>query len=308
MVDTTARARTQAADLPRLITPAELPNWVSGRMLGDSAGHGWNGVTQRTYDFHGQDVILPPIDSFKIVQYLNGTTPMDREIGGRWTRTECGPGKFSLLSRATTTQWNWTENLIVSHAYLSEDLMLRVAFDMTGGARTRVELHDVLQAVDPVVSFIMDQLRREVGSQSAGGALYAESLSVQLAVHLLRNYASFGAPRTQMPVGLSQRQINQLKAYIDAHLADSISMDDMARVLDMGVWTFMRHAKRALGKSACALVQEHRVDRARMLLVNRPAMQIKEIAAACGFSDQAHMTRAFRTQFALTPGQYRQRA
>ena len=305
-VDTIATMKSRAANLPSLITPAELPNWVSGEMLGDSAGRDWHGVTQRTYNFHGQDVILPPIDSFKIVQYVNGTTPMDREIGGRWTRTECGPGKFSLLSRATATQWNWTEALIVSHAYLSDDLMRRVALDVTDGASALVELHDVLQAVDPAVTFIMDQLRQEASSVSPAGPLYAESLSIQLAVHLLRNYASFSTPTVRSSVGLSQRQISQLENYVEAHLTDPISMNDMARVLGMGVWTFMRRAKLALGKSAFVMVQERRVDRARRLLAGNRAMAIKEIAVACGFSDQAHLTRAFRAQLAVTPGQYRQ--
>lgn len=303
-IDTTAKGR--AANLPSLITPAELPNWVSGEILGDSAERGWNSVKQRTYNFHGQDVSLPPMDSFKVVQYVSGTTAMDREIGGRWTRAECGPGKFSLLSRATATQWNWRETLIVSHTYLSDDLMRRVALDVTGGAKALVELHDVLQAVDPAVTFIMDQLRREATCESPAGPLYAESLSVQLAVHLLRNYASFSTSRDRAPVGLSQRQINELENYVEAHLSDPISMETMARILNMGVWTFMRRAKAALGKSAFAMVQERRVDRARMLLTGNRAMPIKEIAANCGFSDQAHLTRAFRARLSVTPAQYRQ--
>jgi AraC family transcriptional regulator len=298
--------QNKASEHPGVISPDQLTNWVSGEMLSDSTARGWKGMTQRTYNFRGQDVDLPPLDSFKIVQYIKGTTPMDRKIDGRWTRTECGPGHFSLLSRATETQWNWTAGLIVSHVYLSDDLMRRVALDVQGKADAPVELHDVLQAADPVISFLMDQIRNEAKSECPAGPLYAESLSIQLAVHLLRKYASFAAPSQRLKAGLSQRQLNLLEEYIAAHLQDPITLNDLARLLDIGIWTFIRRVKLALGNSACTLIQERRIERARTLLASCPSMPIKEVAAACGFSDQAHLTRAFRARLDVTPAKYRQ--
>ena len=61
---------------------------------------GWKGIAQRTYRYVGQDVEIPPMDTFMIVQYQHGETPMDRQVDGRWTRTRCRPGDFSLLSRS----------------------------------------------------------------------------------------------------------------------------------------------------------------------------------------------------------------
>lgn len=297
--------RAGLRDQPSLITADEIPDWVSGTVLSDSKPRGWRGVKQRTYEFHGQDVELPPMDCFKIVQYLKGTTPMDRQIEGRWTRTECGPGQFSLLSRGTRTQWNWTEDLIVSHVYLSDNLMRRVAADFRG-EDAQVNLHDVLRAADPVVTYLMNQITAEAKWDTPGGALYAESLAVQLAVHLLRNYASCVLAVRPVQNALTQRQLWILEDYIAAHLHDQISLKDMARVLDIGISTFHRRVKRTLGKSACKLVLERRVERARALLAGRISMPIKQVASACGFSDQAHLTRTFRAALAVTPAQYRQ--
>ncbi|MFA5967626.1 MAG: helix-turn-helix transcriptional regulator [Sphingomonas sp.] len=78
----------------------------------------------------------------------------------------------------------------------------------------------------------------------------------------------------------------------------------MASVLGMGVWTFNRHLNQTIGKSAYAFVLERRMARASALLRDR-SLPMKEIAAACGFSDQAHMTRMFRAKLGVTPGQYR---
>ena len=47
-----------------------------------------------------------------------------------------------------------------------------------------------------------------------------------------------------------------------------------------------------------------RVERAAGLLANT-RQSLADIALACGFSDQPHMTRAFKAQFGVTPGVWR---
>ncbi|MDT1062613.1 helix-turn-helix transcriptional regulator [Paracoccus sp. CPCC 101403] len=52
-----------------------------------------------------------------------------------------------------------------------------------------------------------------------------------------------------------------------------------------------------------AWITERRVGRARHLL--RGAMPIAQVAFACGFSSQSHLTRAFRKLAGRTPAEYR---
>jgi AraC family transcriptional regulator len=185
-----------------LISSEQLADWVPGSVLADSTGKGWKGIGQRTYRYVGQDVQIPPMDSFMLVQYVSGTSPMDREFDGRWTRTECRPGHFSLLSRSMASHWNWTKGLTVSHVYLDNDLMRRIAQDMTGKVVNQVCLHDVLQGVDPAVSALLHEITDEAKAECASGSLYAEALSIQLAVHLLRKYSSCDHPAPGVRSGL----------------------------------------------------------------------------------------------------------
>jgi AraC family transcriptional regulator len=289
---------------PGLISVAELPIWVPGEILSASDALGWKDVAQRTYRYRGQDVEIPPMACFMLVHYRHGETPMDRQFDGRWTRTICDPGHFSLLSRSADSHWHWTEDIEVSHVYLTDELMCRVASDMLGKTVAEVQLHDVLRGFDPIVGHIAGEVTREAMQQGIGGPLYAEALSVQLAVHLLRAYAtcSFKAPGDACR--LSDREIHRLEDYVDAHLHHAITLEDMAQALGMGVWTLNRHLRRTLNASAYAFVVERRIQRARHLL-RVGDLSLKEIAAAAGFSDQAHMTRMFRAKLGLTPGQYR---
>ena len=74
----------------------------------------------------------------------------------------------------------------------------------------------------------------------------------------------------------------------------------------MGVWTLNRYMRQSLGLSAYGFVVERRLGRARNLL-GAQGLALKEVAAAAGFSDQAHMTRMFRARLGVTPGEYRSR-
>ena len=109
--------------MPSLITPRELTKWVPGKVLSASDALGWKDVGQRTYRYVGQDVAVRGIDHFTIVRYCVGATRMERRFDGRWTRTHCAPGDLSLLTRSQGSHWHWTEDIDVSHVYLSEQAL-----------------------------------------------------------------------------------------------------------------------------------------------------------------------------------------
>ncbi|WP_290687575.1 MULTISPECIES: helix-turn-helix domain-containing protein [unclassified Haematobacter] len=287
-----------------LIHADELPVWVPGETVVESRGLGWKGVAQRSFLYKGQDVLIPPMDDFMIVQYRQGLTPMDREFDGRWTRTQCGPGDFSLLSRAMQSQWNWTEGLHVAHVYLSNDLMARVARDICDGEIGVICLHDVLQGNDPVIGHVVDQLTQEAAESGEGGPLYAEALSIQLAVHLLRHYASITQKPCKQRHAFSESEMRRLDEYINSELATGLTLERLAENLGLGVWALNLRLRQTVGKSTYAYVQEKRVSQASDLLC-KSDLPIKAVATACGFSDQAHMTRTLRKALGTTPAQLR---
>jgi AraC family transcriptional regulator len=286
------------------ISPSELPRWVPGRVLCASDALGWRDVAVRSYGYSGLDVEVPPLDHYVLVRYRDGSTHMCRRFDGRWSEADCTPGVVSLLSRTQASHWRWRDAIEVSHVYLSEAIVLRVAQDMRQSEAAQVQLHDRLRVEDPVLTGLVDALVRETVQQGPGGAMLAEALALQLSVHLLRDHAQFDSGKAPGASVLATARLRRVREYIDAHLHEALSINELAGVAGLGVCTFCRHFRSICGVAPHTFVMQQRLARAQRLLVHGDAA-IKQVAATCGFADQAHLTRLLRAQLGTTPAQLR---
>lgn len=288
-----------------VISPEQLPIWVPGTVLRSSEGLGWREIGLRTYQYKSQEVEVPPLDTFMVVNYVRGETPLDRRVDGPWNRVRCRIGHFSLLSRCVASDWHWTEPINVTHVYLSGSLLARVATEIQKQEVSRVDLHDILDGLDPVVTHLSNLIAQEADHSAIGGLLYVEALSLQMVIHLLRNYSTCTFKSTSdLEFILPRKSLALVKDFVDAHLHEPITIEQMSNLLGIGPWTLNRVLRRAGGCSAYAFVVGRRIDRAKHLLRNE-RLALKEVAALCGFSDQAHMTRMFKSKLGITPRQYR---
>lgn len=290
--------------MPPLITPAELPKWVPGRVLAQSDDLGWNGVALRSYRYTGLDVEVPGLSDFIVVAYRRGATPMQRRFDGAWTCTECEPGDVSLLTRSQHSHWYWTEDIDVHHVYLSDTLVSNVAREVLQRDVTEVRLHDVLKMRDPIVSAAVDAIAREAREQAPGSGLYVEAVATQLCVHLLRRYASIAVRELSAKGGLSVEQRRRVAEHIETRLHEALTLESLSEVAGLGVWSFARRFRASFGQAPHAYVMDRRVERARSLLV-RGQLPLKQVASVCGFADQSHMTRALRARLDTTPAALR---
>jgi AraC family transcriptional regulator len=290
-----------------LIPFEDLPDWVPGRVLLASDGQNWKNVALRSYHYHGQDVVVPAMRDFMLVSYKTGTTPMRRRFDGRWKRETLGPGATSLLTRAQRAYWNWHEPIDVTHVYLSSALVAEVASEVMDCAVSEVTLHDVLRTDDPVMAAAAEAIAQEARTQGLGGALYVDTVARGLIIHLLRRYASVRLQRSDRSGGLSSAQERRIAEFIEANLNAALDLKTMADALEMAPCLFARRFRRSFGQPPYAFVKSRRLEHARKLLATTE-LPIKAIAADCGFSDQAHLTRMFSAQFGETPAVFRRKA
>ncbi len=290
--------------MSELITPDELPRWVPGEVTMDSAPLGWDGVRIRGYRYNPSDVPIPGLQDYVIVVYQGGATPMNRRCTGDWCSEWVAPGNMSLLTRAAQSHWRWSDAIEVTHLYLSAGAVAEVAAQVYERRVRDVELFDVLRTNDPVLSGIATFLARESREGDLGGRLYVDSLKNQACVHMLRRYANVSFREPSSYGGLSGAQCRLLIQFVEENLDRNISLADMADVVQLSIFHFIRKFRTAFDCPPHTYVMRRRIEHAKRQLARRD-IPLKVVAADCGFSDQSHMTRVFRRLLATTPAEYR---
>jgi AraC-like DNA-binding protein len=92
--------------------------------------------------------------------------------------------------------------------------------------------------------------------------------------------------------------------HIGTHYGQSLTMDDFAKLADLSPRTIERHFDQTFKTSPLRYLNTVRLRAARHLLLTTDDA-VSDIAAACGFCDQSHMTALFTQNFGTTPRRYR---
>ena len=221
---------------------------MPGTLTVRSPEQGWGGVAVRGYRYAGSDVEVPPLRDHVVVAYRRGTTPLRRNVDGRWTAATMRPGDLSLLTRAVASHWVWPGEIEVVHVYLTADELATTCRDMYDRDVTDVALRDEVRADGPAIHQTAMLLAREAACGGAGSRLLVDALACQLAVQILRGHADvvYDAPADG---GLTSVQERVVRDYIEEHLHERIGLDDLAAVVGLRRGRFARRFRRATARA-----------------------------------------------------------
>ena len=135
--------------------------------------------------------------------------------------------------------------------------------------------------------------------------LFADGLRIALAAHLVGNYT---IGRWQQPTRqptLEPRRLQRVLSYIDEHLSETISLDDLAGEACLSSYHFARLFHQATGRPPHRYVIERRIAVAQEKL-RHGRVSMAELALDTGFVTQANFSRVFRKMIGLTPRQYQE--
>jgi AraC-like DNA-binding protein len=91
--------------------------------------------------------------------------------------------------------------------------------------------------------------------------------------------------------------------YLMENLHRQVSLEELGAAIGASSFQVCRAFAARVGISPGAFVRSRRVARAQRLI--HSGRDLSSVAAACGFADQAHMTRLFRAVLGCTPAQWR---
>jgi len=180
--------------------------------------------------------------------------------------------------------------------YPSPAFLRRVSEDATG----RGTLPFFASAVvgDETLAHLLARFHRAVADSSP--RLATESLLLSALTHLIIRHAD--DPHAPRRVGRERRATGRARAYLEANFARNVSLSELSALVGLSRYHLARAFTREAGMPPHLYLEAVRIRRARELL-ERP-VSIAETALAVGYADQAHLTRRFKRQLGITPGQY----
>jgi AraC family transcriptional regulator len=131
---------------------------------------------------------------------------------------------------------------------------------------------------------------------------YAQALGVVL-THELLNTGRYGA-QPQASGGLAAWQRRKALMYIDAHLAEPISLRALAQLVGLSACYFCRAFGQSLGMPPQRYQLNRRIERAKALLTKHAA-SVTDVGLAVGYNDASAFCTAFRRITGVTPTAYR---
>lgn len=133
-----------------------------------------------------------------------------------------------------------------------------------------------------------------------GSSLLLEGLMLATLAEL------FAPPPPRAP--LSEAQLVALRAYVLTHLDRQVTLAELAAVAGLSEGRLSHAFKESTGETPHRWQMRLRVEAASAHMLAAPGLGLAEIAADCGFADQAHLGRVFRAHFGRTPANWRRHA
>lgn len=155
---------------------------------------------------------------------------------------------------------------------------------------------------DPVIEALAKALLPALEHPKSASPLFVDYVLLALRAHVAYRFGD--APPRRPRGGLATWQERRAKAVLEAGLAGTLSIADVARECSLSVAQFARAFKQSTGLAPHQFLTQRRIERARELL-QHTELPLADIAMRCGFADQSHFSKVFRRVIGTSPGSFR---
>jgi len=271
-----------------------------------SDGRGWTSLyasAQRELPYEG---LFPAVRDQLVVLHLDGPVAIDRSPRGNAVRYLVPAGGVHLVPGGEEFGVRLNGVLETLHVYVRRAVIEEVAAEMIEGDPAALEIPARIRDADPALRPLLAAVEGALQEDDAAGALLADCLARAIAVRLVRDYAACRLrPPAPAPVpGGDRPPVARAIEFMRAHLDRSLDLAEIAAAAGRSPSHVARQFRAETGLAPHRYLVRLRLARAKEMLAGT-AEPIAEIAAACGFSHQEHLTRLLKRDCGATPAAYR---
>lgn len=222
---------------------------------------------------------MPPffVDNKKIVMYNDKVFPVN-------------PGQ--LLK--STFEQN-VDSFFAIH--IDSELMQEIANNISNHSQIYLKNESIMssKSVEALIkNFIFEYMYKQSGYK-----LMLQSISTELTIEILRQSIVDHNNKSVYKI-----DIKKAVAFLEERYQDNITLDDIAKEVNISRYHLLRIFKSETGKTPFEFLTDIKIQHAKKLLVNKK-FNITEISSLCGFSSISHFSVVFKKRTGFTPSEFK---
>lgn len=252
------------------------------------------------------DVTFTTTTRNAIILDLSGTDKHLTSMDGIIDRTPTEPGDICMIPPGLEVRFAWTtmgshQNTIMLEfdTGLFETHLPAFGSDRIAKGHLLATAH----APRPNLANLMQLLALEIDPDQQRGRLFADAAMRLVVLELAASHWSVPLPPQQAEGGADMR-VKRAIDLIETRYAEDISLAEISLASGLSLTQLTARFQQQTGTTPYSYVINRRLRQARNLLTTTD-LPIAHVAIETGFSDQQHMTRAFKARLGRTPAQVR---
>lgn len=223
-----------------------------------------------------------------LAQWLIREAPRARRIAGVCVGAYAMAEAGLLDGRRATTHWGWIDDFAGRFPQVTAER--NAIFLQDGKCWTS---SGISSGIELAIALVQEDLGEDV----------AHTVAQEMFVHT-RSPAGHLEPSRVQATGSGSPRFDELRRWMRANLSARMSVEDLAAKMAMSTRNFARLFRQETGHTPAKVVEQMRLDAARLLLESGTD-PVEKIAVRTGFGDSERMRRAFRRQEGAPPSAVR---
>jgi AraC family transcriptional regulator len=295
---------------PARTSASAFPRYAAGEVTADSGSLKWKGLYVRRYRFpRVVDRFLVPATPEPLISCsISGSAEFhEREIGDAWLTTQIGRGHIFVTRSRTPYEVTHTSpvgaELEIVQVHIAVDQFLAALNVAYPSKADQVEVID-FSGRDEALANLCFACAEMVGSRTPGKSRRVADLTRLFATYLAEKYVAAAAEKPDFHSGLPIWQLRKVEDHVRENLAEDISVEALAALVDLSPFHFSRVFKQATGMTPLEFVTRERITHAQQL-IRETSRSVIEIGLEVGYTSPSHFAKVFRRVTGTTPKEFR---
>jgi AraC family transcriptional regulator len=187
--------------------------------------------------------------------------------------------------------------------YLSREALNAIADDVSAPRIGDLSYEPGSGIRDATICGLGSSVLPALGRPDQANQLFVDHVTLAVGIHVAQTYGGLRSVSRIAPGRLAPWQERRAKEIISANLG-GVPLADVARECRLSTSHFQRAFRRTVGMAPHKWLLSRRIELAKEKLRDGRS-SLADVALACGFGDQSHLTRVFTRLVGTSPGAWR---